>query len=93
MFKRNEKQSLLEARTYSLAKAEERVEELATLKNHYKDTAKEQREIIDRQDEIINKQNDLIKRITVLAESNTYNSEKAILDKIKELVSDYQSLN
>lgn len=48
-----EKQSLLEARAHSLAKAEEKVEELAALKNYYKNTAKEQREIIDRQDETL----------------------------------------
>lgn len=44
-----EKQSLLNARAYDLAKAEERVEELAMLKNHYKKTAEEQRETIDSQ--------------------------------------------
>ncbi len=88
-----EKQSLLVARTHSLEKAEERVEELATLKNYYKDITKEQQTTIDNQDKTLDKQNDLIKRITALAESNTCNNEKAILDKIKELVSDYQSLN
>lgn len=81
-----EKQSLLEARTHSLKQAEEKVEELATLKNYYKNTAKEQRETIDKQDKIINEQNDLIKRITTLAEGNTYNNEKAILDTIKEVI-------
>lgn len=73
-----EKQSLLEARTNSLKQAEERIEELATLKNYYKQTAKEQREII-------NKQEDLIKRITLLAEGNTYSNDKILINKIKEL--------
>ena len=36
---------------------------------------------------------ELIKRIERLISSNKYNNEKAVLDKIKELVSDYQSLN
>lgn len=36
---------------------------------------------------------ELIKRITDLANANKYNNEKAVLDKIKELVSDYQSIN
>lgn len=36
---------------------------------------------------------ELIKRIEGLISSNKYNNEKAVLDKIKELVSDYQSLN
>lgn len=35
----------------------------------------------------------LIERIERLISSNKYNNEKAVLDKIKELVSDYQSLN
>ena len=36
---------------------------------------------------------ELIKRIERLISSNKYNNEKAVLDKIKELVSDYQSIN
>lgn len=38
-------------------------------------------------------QRDLIDRIKKLATSNTYNNEKVILNKIKELISDYQSQN
>lgn len=38
-------------------------------------------------------QKDLINRIEKLATSNTYNNEKAVLSKIKELISDYQSQN
>ena len=38
-------------------------------------------------------QSDLIKRIEKLVNSNKYNNEKAVLDKIKELVRDYQSKN
>ena len=37
--------------------------------------------------------NELIKRIEKIVSSNKYNNEKAVLSKIKELVSDYQSLN
>lgn len=37
--------------------------------------------------------NELIKRIEKLVSSNKYNNEKAVLNKIKELVSDYQSIN
>ena len=36
---------------------------------------------------------ELIKRIGRLVSSNMYNNEKAILNKIKELVSDYHSQN
>lgn len=37
--------------------------------------------------------NDLLETIIELATINTYGNEKAILGKIKELVSDYQSQN
>ena len=37
--------------------------------------------------------NELIKRIEKFVSSNKYNNEKAVLNKIKELVSDYQSIN
>lgn len=36
---------------------------------------------------------DLIKRITNLVDANKHNNEKAVLDKIKELISDYHSQN
>ncbi len=38
-------------------------------------------------------QREFISRIDRLVNSNKYNNEKAILSKLKELVSDYQSLN
>ena len=38
-------------------------------------------------------QKDFISRIDRLVNSNKYNNEKEILSKLKELVSDYQSLN
>lgn len=38
-------------------------------------------------------QKELIERIKSLVSCNKYNNEKAILDKIKELVNDYQSNN
>lgn len=38
-------------------------------------------------------QKELIDRISKIATANSYNNEKAILDKIKELVNDYQSNN
>lgn len=41
----------------------------------------------------IEEQRDLISRIERLVNSNKYNNEKAILSKIKELISDYQSQN
>lgn len=41
----------------------------------------------------IEEQRDLINRIERLVNSNKYNNEKAILSKIKELISDHQSQN
>lgn len=38
-------------------------------------------------------QKELIERIKSLVSCNKYNNEKAILDKMKELVEDYQSNN
>lgn len=38
-------------------------------------------------------QKELIERISKLVSCNKYNNEKAILDKMKELVEDYQSNN
>lgn len=40
-----------------------------------------------------NKKTELINRISSLINSNKYNNEKAVLSKIKELISDYQSQN
>jgi len=86
MFRMKEKQSLLEARTKALKRAEREI--------------KEQRKLILQEErnnikilEQNNKKTELIKRITNLANANKYNNEKAILNKIKELISDYQSEN
>lgn len=52
---------------------------------HYRKTAIEQRDTIDKQDELIKRQNETLKRILQLTEINTYGNEKAFLGKIKEL--------
>ena len=87
MFKKlKEKQSLINENRTALAKAEEKIKDLS-----------EQLRIAKHNELILiqrnHKSNDLIKRITELATCNTYNNEKVILNKIKELVHDYQSLN
>lgn len=87
MFKKlKEKQSLINESRTALAKAEEKIKDLS-----------EQLRIAKHNELILiqrnHKSNDLIKRITELATCNTYNNEKVILNKIKELVHDYQSLN
>ena len=79
MFRRKEKQSLLEASRKALKDAERKVENRNILIADLQKKNEEQEELINR-----------IKRI---ATSNTYNNEKAILGKIKELISDHQSQN
>lgn len=86
MFKRKEKQSLIDASRKALKNAEKEVKEL-TKEN--KALYEENKELRFENEE----QKDLINRIEKLATSNTYNNEKVILSKIKELISDYQSQN
>ena len=62
-----------------VSRQEDYIEELETLKQYYKNMSEEQRDTIDKQDE-------QLKQITELAESNTYRNDKAVLDKIKEVI-------
>ena len=81
-----EMQSLIEARTKALKKAESQID------NRNKFIYKQQEENRNLRLELKEKE-DLIKRIESILNSNKYNNEKAVLNKIKELVSDYQSIN
>lgn len=94
MFRRTkELQSLVEATRKALKEAESKVENRNTLIKDMEEQAKalheENKDLRFENEE----QQDLIKRIDKLVNSNQYNNEKAILNKIKELVSDYQSIN
>lgn len=82
----NEKQLLLEIRTKSLKKAEERVEELSQ-----KNLALNTQNIQLKENNVA--QRKLISEIIKLAQSNTYNNNEIRLNKIKELVTDFQSNN
>ncbi len=82
MFRRKEKQSLLEARTKALKKAEQ---EISGMKEENLALYKENKEL--------NIENELLERIINLVNGNKYNNEKAILNKIKELISDSESQN
>lgn len=86
MFRKKEKQSLLEARTKALKEAEKKINNLTkenlAVHNENKDLRFENEE-----------QTELIKRITDLVNSNKYNNEKAFIRTIKELISDYHSQN
>ena len=75
-----------------VSRQEEYIKELETIRDHYRITTREQRGIIDKQGKVIAKQNDLINEITKELYSNI-KTDKQIVEKLKELVSDYQSLN
>lgn len=94
MFKRTkELQTLLNTSRKALKEAEDKIENRNILIKDMEEQAKalyeENKDLRFENEE----QLDLIKRIDRLVNSNKYNNEKAILDKIKELVSDYQSIN
>ncbi len=94
MFKRTkELQSLLDASRKALKEAEDKVENRNILIKDMEEQAKalyeENKDLRFENEE----QQDLIKRIDKLVNSNKYNNEKAIIDKIKELVSDCKSIN
>lgn len=94
MFKRTkELQSLLDASRKALKEAEDKVENKNILIKNMEEQAKalyeENKDLRFENEE----QLDLIKRIDKLVNSNKYNNEKAIIDKIKELVSDCKSIN
>ena len=91
--KMKEMQSLIESRTIALKKAESQIdnrnrfiykqqEEMDKLKQENKELRFELEE---------NKA--FINRLEKLVSSNKYNNEKSTLNKIKELVNDYQSRN
>ncbi len=85
MFRRKEKQGLINARSYSLKQAEQRIEELTFLKKYYKQMSEEQRETITRQENLIN---DIIRELY----SNVKTDTKKV-EKLRELVRDWQSIN
>lgn len=73
-----EKQSLLDARTHSLEQAEERIEELATLKNYYKNIVEEQKGTITKQEDLINS---FIRELY-----SNIKTDKQIVDTLKEVI-------
>ena len=94
MFRRTkELQSLVEATRKALKEAEDKAENRNAVIKDMEEQAKalyeENKDLRFENEE----QQDLIKRRDKLVNSNKYNNEKAILNKIKELVSDYQSIN
>lgn len=101
MFKKvKELQSLVNASRKNLKDAESRIKNrnmlIADLQNKNNELTKENIAVHEENKELRfenEEQVDLIKRISNLVSLNKYNNEKVFLNKIKELVSDYQSLN
>ena len=93
MFKRKYLEKGIEIKTSEISKLENELEnarhnneilikENLTIKEENKDLRFENEEQLD-----------LIKRIENLIDSNKYNNEKAVLNKIKELIKESQSIN
>lgn len=101
MFKKvKELQSLVNASRKNLKDAESRIKNksmlIADLQNKNNELTKENIAVHEENKELRfenKEQADLIKRISNLVSLNKYNNEKVFLNKIKELVSDYQSIN
>lgn len=101
MFKKvKELQSLVNASRKNLKDAESRIKNrnmlIADLQNKNNELTKENIAVHEENKELRfenEEQADLIKRISNLVSLNKYNNEKVFLNKIKELVHDYQSLN
>lgn len=102
MFNRKTKelQSLVNASRKNLKDAESRIKNrnmlIADLQIRNEDLTKENLVVHEENKELRfenEEQADLIKRISNLVSLNKYNNEKVFLNKTKELVSDYQSIN
>lgn len=94
MFKRTkELQTLLNVSRKALKEAEDKVENRNML---IKDMQEQAKALYEENKDIrfaLEESEELIKRIERLISSNKYNNKKAVLDKIKELISDYHNQN
>ena len=101
MFKKvKELQSLVNASRKNLKEAESRIKNrnivIADLQSRNEELTKENLAVHEENKELRfenEEQAELIKRISNLVSLNKYNNEKVFSNKIKELVSDYQSIN
>lgn len=91
--KTKELQGLVNSRTNALKEAESIIEQLRTTNKEMEKQAivqYEEKKKLEKENSI---KEELISRIVSLANANKYNNEKTVLNKIKELVTDYQSQN
>lgn len=68
----------------------------AELAGQVRDLNQENRCLYNEKKQIFNeneKIKEILETVTALATSNTYNNDKAVLGKIKEVILDYQSTN
>lgn len=90
---KKEMQSLINSRTTALKKAESQIDN----RNRFIYKQQEENKALYEENKDLRfeleEKGDLIKRIEGILNSNKYNNEKSALNKIKELVSDYQSKN
>lgn len=100
MFRKKEKQSLIDASRKALKDAERKVEDknilIADLQKQNEELSNENIAVYEENKDLRfenEEQKELIDRIKRIATSNAYNNEKAILGKIKELISDSESEN
>lgn len=100
MFRKKEKQSLIDASRKALKDAERKIEDrnilIADLRTENENLTKENLAVHEENKDLRfenEEQKEFIDRIARVATSNAYNNEKVILSKIKELISDYQSQN
>ncbi len=98
--KTKELQSLVNASRKNLKEAESKIENrnilIADLQNKNAELKEENLAVNEKNKDLRfenEEQKELIDRITRVATANTYNNEKVILSKIKELVNDHQSIN
>lgn len=98
--KTNELQSLVDESRNALKEAESKLENrnilIADLQKKNEELTNENIAVYEENKDLRfenEEQKELIDRISRIATANTYNNEKVILSKIKELISDYQSQN
>lgn len=98
--KTKELQSLVDESKKALKDAERKIEDrnilIADLQKQNKELTNENIAVYEENKDLRfenDEQKELIDGITKIATANSYNNEKAILGKIKELISDYQSQN
>lgn len=98
--KTKELQSLVDASRKNLKDAERKVEDrnilIADLQKKNEELSNENIAVYEENKDLRfenEEQRELIDRIKRIATSNAYNNEKAILGKIKELISDFDSQN